>query len=425
LEVSGPYGADAVIGVVDLSNMAPTADAGPDVMAECDGGGNATVSLDGSGSSDPEGATLTCLWTSSTCTIEAPESCVTQALCPMGGNLVSLVVHDGELGSTADEAAVTVLDTAPPQIHCPSEVVVECSAAGGADVELSPTTASDGCDQEPVITNDVTNGGADASGFYALGTTEVTFTATDGLGNASSCTTMVAVVDTAPPVITSTVPLSVLWPPNHRMVDVAVAVTATDACSTPAVVLASVTSNELDDAPGGGDGATSEDIQGTDVGTPDFTVQLRAERGGSGNGRTYALTYSASDGSGNAATETDFVFVPHDQRSGVEPVGVSLAQTEGGTTVSWDVVPGAILYSVVRGDVGNLRETDTSIDLGHVTCIQANAPATSTVGHEESDVPAIGKAFFYLVAYNDGWGSSGYGTTSVAKPRTVASRDCQ
>ncbi len=44
-----------------------------------------------------------------------------------------------------------------------------------------------------VVTNDYTNGGADASGFYPSGTTTVTYTATDGCGNATTCSVDVTV----------------------------------------------------------------------------------------------------------------------------------------------------------------------------------------------------------------------------------------
>jgi hypothetical protein len=43
-------------------------------------------------------------------------------------------------------------------------------------------------------------------------------------------------------------------------------------------------------------------------------VELRAERSGSGQGRVYTVTITASDLSGNQSTATVDVRVPHDRR---------------------------------------------------------------------------------------------------------------
>ena len=203
-----------------------------------------------------------------------------------------------------------------------------------------------------------------------------------------------------------------LWPPNHRMVDVEAFVTGND------VVLQSVTSNEPDDADGNGDGRTRNDIQGVGAGAADFQFQLRAERAGTGEGRTYTVTYVATDDSGNMTTATSDIFVPHDQGGVSEPLLVSMTETGTGTVLDWDNVPGALSYDIIRGDVGNIQETNEFFHLGLVTCIAADAPETTTTGYEDPDEPSVGKAFFYLVEYNDGR-PSGYGTESAAKERFV------
>ena len=43
-------------------------------------------------------------------------------------------------------------------------------------------------------------------------------------------------------------------------------------------------------------------------------VQLRAERSGTGDGRVYTITITASDASGNQSTATVDVRVPHDRK---------------------------------------------------------------------------------------------------------------
>jgi hypothetical protein len=50
--------------------------------------------------------------------------------------------------------------------------------------------------------------------------------------------------------------------------------------------------------------------------TGDLSVSLRAERTGRGSGRIYTITVDCTDASGNTATETVVVIVPHDQKKG-------------------------------------------------------------------------------------------------------------
>jgi hypothetical protein len=49
------------------------------------------------------------------------------------------------------------------------------------------------------------------------------------------------------------------------------------------------------------------------------TVQVRAERVGSGGGRVYTITATASDLAGNIATQTATCKVPHDRGRTAQP----------------------------------------------------------------------------------------------------------
>jgi hypothetical protein len=82
-------------------------------------------------------------------------------------------------------------------------------------------------------------------------------------------------------------------------VPVTLSVLATDNCTAnPACKLTSVTSNEP---------IASGDTQITG----NLTASLRAERLGSGSGRTYTLTVQCTDASGNNSLGTGTVTVPH------------------------------------------------------------------------------------------------------------------
>lgn len=134
---------------------------------------------------------------------------------------------------------------------------------------------------------------------------------------------VLSVGDTTPPELSVELGQTILWPPNHHMVTIAISAEASDNCggetSTAATwVLTSVS---------GDDGTGSNDIE-AEIGTAVESVELRAERTGGGDGRTYTLVFTATDDMGNETTETLYVFVPHDQ-SGKVVAGESIAGVEG------------------------------------------------------------------------------------------------
>jgi hypothetical protein len=295
---------------VPCLNQLPVANAGRDQIVEQTYYQGADVTLDGSGSTD-DGylwpLTYTWTWPGGSATGMNP----TVSL-PLGITTVTLVVNDG-IVSDSDTVSITVQDTTPPVITCPPDETVEQESAAGTVVPLT-ATATDICDADVDITSN-------APAIFPLGTTTVTFTATDDSGNSASCTTTVTVEDTTPPEISVTVSPDTLWPPDHKMVNIAATVTVSDICdAAPSVVLTSVTSDEPDNDHGkpfdpqdstSGDGNTDDDIQ-ADIGTEDYEFQLRAERAGTGDGRVYTITYTVTDASGNSESAIATVVVPHD-----------------------------------------------------------------------------------------------------------------
>lgn len=101
---------------------------------------------------------------------------------------------------------------------------------------------------------------------------------------------------------------STLWPPNHQMVPVVVTVTATEACGLePNCRIISVESNEPTDDTGDGNTGPDSEITGA------FTLNLRAERSGNGDGRRYTITAQCTDGDGRGSTGDVIVTAPHDR----------------------------------------------------------------------------------------------------------------
>ncbi len=155
---------------------------------------------------------------------------------------------------------VTVQDTTPPTIACPTNVTVEC----GQSIAPSSTgmaTASDTCDSSPTVTF------TDAVSGNSPQIITRTWTATDNSGNSNSCVQIITVQDTTPPVITC--------PPDKQL-----------QCGDSTAPANTGTATAIDTC------STNVTITFTDVATPANCT------GNAGIDRTW----TATDASGNSST---------------------------------------------------------------------------------------------------------------------------
>ncbi|MGA3060665.1 MAG: Ig-like domain-containing protein [Candidatus Bathyarchaeia archaeon] len=116
-----------------------------------------------------------------------------------GSYSVTATVTDAAGNSVTSSPATFTVVTNPPSITAPIGISVAANTLGGANnVVLGTPSVSDivWSASSLVITNN-----APTSGLYPLGTTTVTWTVTDPLGNFATATQVVTVTDVAPTII--------------------------------------------------------------------------------------------------------------------------------------------------------------------------------------------------------------------------------
>jgi hypothetical protein len=199
----------------------PVADAGPDQTVECVSHMGTLVTLDGSGSTDPDGDVLTYTWRENGNVIAGPSASATaQVQFMLGTHTVELTVADPDGLSSTDIVIITVEDTQPPVI---SSITLSPSMLWPPNHNMknisATVVASDVCDPNPVITlvgitsnepdnglgdgdmpNDIAINGtfdfdlrAERSGTGSGRVYTATYTVTDASGNSTSGTAVVTV----------------------------------------------------------------------------------------------------------------------------------------------------------------------------------------------------------------------------------------
>jgi hypothetical protein len=190
-----------------------------------------------------------------------------------GATVVTWTATDAKNRSASANQTVTVDDKTPPTF---TFVPLDLSRNDCGPVDLGQATATDDCAGTPAITND-------SPGYFYVGTTVVTWKATDLSGNLATATQKVTVVDTVPPTVTCT-------PANP--LGTAFVVTGFDACGAPVLTLGSYVI------------ANGEPIKIEEVGQPGVRLQNVVSKDGIrkffvGKGDGVIL---ATDGSGNTST---------------------------------------------------------------------------------------------------------------------------
>jgi uncharacterized repeat protein (TIGR01451 family) len=205
---SDPDSNNNAVTLVTGVNRPPAASAGPDQIVSAGATCQAIVTLNGTGSSDPDGDALTYTWTIDNLLpppiLSSPAAPSTGVVTgstpsgplPVGTHTITLTVDDGHGGTSSDTVVVTVRDvTAPTFSGVPAPVTIEQSSPSGTPYAVAIPTASDGCSGSVAVSSD-------APATLPRGVTIVTFTARDAAGNSATATTTATVVDTVAPALT-------------------------------------------------------------------------------------------------------------------------------------------------------------------------------------------------------------------------------
>jgi hypothetical protein len=255
---------------------------------------------------------------------------------PSGNTIITWTATDNLTGNVASCTQTVTLNTSgapdnvPPNLHVPQDVTTTTASCSVVlDDELGVATAEDNC----TASVNVVRTGVPANFIFPTGTTVITYTATDAAGNVATGTQLITVTESPaiPPTITAPGPVNVSTGPGAT------------SCGTfvSDAALGSATAN--DNCPG---------VIVTRSGVPAgnmFPVGITT------------VTYTATDKSGNIATDTQLVTVVDNTPPVVTPpAAVTLFTGTGATSCG-------VTVSNLDATLGTGSATDNCPGVGAVT----------------------------------------------------------
>ena len=313
-------------------NTAPAADAGINLtIASKDVNG---TTIQGS-ATDDDGDPLDCRWLEggsvllgwtavSGGTCELPLAGLNLAL---GQYTLTLEVKDNKGGEATDDMILTVGNSAPNAVATGAGTYADGDAVslGGQVSDFDGDTLSyewwEGATSIASGSVSTIAGGTPVNlpvHFLSptLGSHTYTLQVDDGVNTPVTSDIVVNVVDSTAPTLAPVSSDSILWPPNGKMVGIVIAANASDDQGGFVTLSAAVSSDEAASGLWGGDIGPDWTAPAIDQNTGTISLQLRAERDPSGDGRVYTITITAADGSGNSSQAAVNILVPHDQGKG-------------------------------------------------------------------------------------------------------------
>ncbi|TBW25792.1 HYR domain-containing protein, partial [Gramella sp. KN1008] len=129
--------------------------------------------------------------------VEVTEGLISGSEFPIGTTTVTYTVTDSSGNTSTSSFTVTVEDNEAPEVSCPENITATTvTGESYAIVEFADATATDNCE----VSVEQTAGPVSGSQF-PIGTTTVTFTATDASGNTTDCSFTVTIEDNEDPTL--------------------------------------------------------------------------------------------------------------------------------------------------------------------------------------------------------------------------------
>ena len=243
----------------------------------------------------------------------------------IGPHTLTLEVSDGQNTAT-DEMILTVENSSPHAV--PNGGAFEL----GAEVTLGGTVSDydgDSLTYKWIKDGNVlhsgggvqTNAGGDPVQLpthsltgLGLGEHKLNLVVIDTSNNQDSQEVTINIVDTTAPALAPVPSTGILWPPDHRLVEIVIEANSSDLSGTRILSVGEIASNEPQDGLGDGDTAPDWNAPEIDQVNGFINLELRAERSAKGEGRVYTIPITATDGAGNSTTVAVTIKVPHDQR---------------------------------------------------------------------------------------------------------------
>ncbi|MEK6748678.1 MAG: HYR domain-containing protein [Pseudomonadota bacterium] len=219
----------------------------------------------------------------------------------LGTTVITYTARDQHLNAVQATQRVTVVDTTAPVVRAPADIVVEATGTQTV-VAIGNAYATDIFGVRSV---------SNAPASFALGTTLVTWTATDGNGNVSKATQKVTVVDTTAPTFKFDLLHATIYEHDHKMVHVASVSNLRDLVDNNPGVDINVTFTPTDTKHKKKHAELAWQVK--KVGDT-WKVYVRAEGEQKHHKeRVYTIMLTISDSAGNTATDSKKVTVKHDR----------------------------------------------------------------------------------------------------------------
>ncbi len=398
-------------------NNAPTAGASAPQNVSANNNCEGSVTLDGSSSTDPDGDSLSYLWSGSFGNATGVSPTV---VLPVGQNPVTLTVNDGHGGSSSVSITIVVSDTTAPTITLlgANPLLVQC-ASFFAD---PGATAIDSCSGDLTASINVSS---DVNP-YVVGDYTATYNVADQSGNQTTVTRVIRVIDTLPPVVSLVGANPLVIQAKDLFVDPGV--TACDICdpNLTTVVSGTVDTSVLGDYtltytstdPSGNSASISRTVTVVDTIAPVLTLNGHSsmtiechsaytEEGataidafagdlgasievyGSVDPNTpgiYTVTYAVTDPSGNTAGAERTIYVVDTTAPALTLNGASSMTVEANSSFA---DPGASATDVCAGDLTSAIAVTGTVDTTVVGSYTLTYQVTDVSGNQATAIRTV------------------------------------